>query len=77
MPIIQENCVMCHNTTFHMGNVKLHSYEAILPFIQTGAVIGSIKHEPGFKPMPSPEIKLAEDKIKMIENWIVKGAKND
>ena len=77
MPTIKENCVVCHNSNFAMGEVNLDSYQAILPYVESGALIGSIRHEPDWKIMPPAGEKLNECQIGQIEKWIEEGAKEN
>lgn len=76
-PIINESCAVCHNANFAMGSITLDSYESILPFIENGALIGSIRHEVDWKVMPPSNVQLEDCKISQIEKWIQEGARNN
>lgn len=76
-PIIADQCLGCHQPTNDLGGIILDTYENILFSVNDGELLGSIKHETGFDPMPEVALKLTDCQIATIENWINQGAKND
>jgi hypothetical protein len=69
-PLIKKNCVTCHNGIVKNGNVNLENYEALIPHIENGKFIGTIRHDPGFEAMPQGGTKISRCDIEKIESWI-------
>lgn len=74
-PIMERNCKGCHFTGNGTG-VTLASYNDIKNAADNGKLLGTIKHLPGFSPMPQGS-KLDDCTISKIETWINNGAPND
>lgn len=72
-PVISENCTDCHNTGFPSGNVSLSNYDEIVAAVQNGSLLGTIKHEDGWSPMPKGGGKLPDCDIQKIESWVNAG----
>ena len=77
VPILSANCYECHNAAANNGNVTLDSYENLITYVNNGKLLGVIRHEPGFPPMPQNRSKLLECNIEKIENWVAEGALNN
>ncbi len=80
-PIIQLNCVGCHNSSLASGNVNLDGYTHVKTYADLkrsgiSVLIGSIRHLNGFFPMPQNG-KLEECDIRQIEIWIEQGEQNN
>lgn len=80
-PVIQNNCVGCHNNTVTNGNVNLNGYEFIKKQAETtkngiSLLKGVITHAAGFVGMP-PAWQLAHCDIRKIELWIEQGRLNN
>ncbi len=75
-PIMQNRCVSCHNANFPSGGVRLDNYEQVKKHADEGDLLGSIKHLPGYEPMPQGS-KLDDCTILKIEIWIDNGALNN
>lgn len=74
-PLIDRNCKSCH----YSGNgtaVTLVTYTDIKKHSDNGNLLGTIKHEPNYSPMPQGG-KLDDCSIQKIEAWVNKGAPND
>ncbi|MEX2567806.1 MAG: hypothetical protein WD431_17800 [Cyclobacteriaceae bacterium] len=72
-PIIERNCVTCHNSSLANGNVNLESYGVLSVQVENGRFLGAINHLPGFAPMPQGGTKLSDCTIETIELWISNG----
>ncbi len=72
-PIIDRNCKSCHSAGNASGGVALDTYTSIKSNVDNGSLIGSIKHLPGFSPMPLGG-KLDDCTIAKIDAWINDGA---
>ena len=77
LPIIQDNCYTCHNQAGNQGGVTLEGYAAFKVYIDNGKLLGAIKHESGFQPMPQNQPKLIQCQIDKIQAWVDQGALNN
>lgn len=80
-PVINTNCVGCHNNSLQSGSVNLSSYSNILLQVttlrnDTPVIVGVIKQLPGFVPMP-PSGMFDTCTIRTIELWIEQGSLNN
>jgi hypothetical protein len=74
--IMERHCVSCHGSVQAYENIRLDSYEEVLTYAQSGALTGSIMHEPGYEPMPTADLKIPECEIELIKIWIDEGMSN-
>jgi hypothetical protein len=72
--IISNNCYSCHDANSNFGNVTLEGYTALKTYVDNGKLLGVIRHEAGFSPMPQNQPQLVECNIAKIEAWIDAGA---
>lgn len=72
-PIINSNCTSCHSGDFPSGNVLLSNYSEISNAANLGKLLGTIRHEPGWSPMPKNKGSLPSCDIKQIEIWVKEG----
>ena len=70
-PIVQNNCISCHNATLASGNVDLSTYDKIIPYVKNGKLYGSMMHLPGYSPMPSATSSLTSCELIMVKKWII------
>ncbi len=73
-PILQRNCYACHSAAANTANITLEGHGQVLMHVNSGRLLGAIRHEPGFMPMPRGAAKLIDCDIAKIENWIADGA---
>ncbi|MFM6983986.1 MAG: hypothetical protein ACKOXF_07625 [Chitinophagaceae bacterium] len=75
LPIIKTNCndIACHGS----GPRDFTTYSGIRSFALNGTLMGALKHEIGFKPMPTATEYLSDCDIKKIQKWIDNGAPNN
>jgi hypothetical protein len=76
-PILQHNCYACHSAAVNNGNVTLEGYNNLIHYVNSGQVVGTIKHQSGFSPMPKNSGSLSDCEIAKIEQWIVQGSQNN
>jgi len=76
-PTLQRSCIGCHNNTRQDGNVNLEGYANVQAYALNGKLLGTIRHEPGFAPMPPSGNPLNDCRIQQITNWINDGAPNN
>lgn len=60
------NCYSCHAGTVPSGGLDLSNYEQLAFVAQNGSLMGAIKHEPGFTPMPDGLPKLSDCDINTL-----------
>ena len=72
-PIFEGNCMPCHNSEKHKNNIDLSSYATSKDAAKGKNFLGSLKHEPGYDPMPMKKDKLNDETIGKISCWIQNG----
>jgi len=77
LPIIEDNCYACHSTQANFGNVALEGYSQIKNYADNGSLVGVIRHDAGYSPMPKNQAMLLECEIEKVEAWILDGAKDN
>ena len=72
-PLIEQNCATtgCHDANTSQSGFNFTGYLNISVF--SDSMIGSIRHDPGFAPMPFAQPKFADSLIQKIECWIAQG----
>ena len=75
--IVSNRCYKCHAASLNLGNVTLEGYAKIKLYVDNGRLLGAIRRENGFSPMPQNEGMLPACDIMKIESWISKGAPNN
>jgi hypothetical protein len=78
-PLLSQYCLMCHgaNYTTSGGGVNLNDYANVKTYVDNGKLMGSIKHETGFSPMPKGGGMMNDCIIAIFESWITKGSLNN
>jgi hypothetical protein len=81
LPILQNRCVSCHNSSQASAGVMLDNYAHVQATSNnirnnTSVLIGAIRRMTGFKAMP-PGYLLDECSIRTIELWIDQGTLNN
>lgn len=76
-PIVEANCVTCHNPNNPNGNHDYSTYSGLQEVAKNGLLIGAITHAPGFTPMPKNRAQLSECQINQIKKWVNTGAPNN
>ena len=73
-PMLATYCYSCHsnlNAPSFGGNIKLEDYDDVSSFSST--ILGSIRHEQGFQPMPKGGARLNDCLILTFEAWTLNG----
>lgn len=76
-PIINNNCVGCHNSTLAQGNIRLDNYNGVAAAVNSGRLEGAITWAAGYTPMPYNQSKLDQCSIDKIKSWVNDGAPNN
>jgi hypothetical protein len=75
--ILQLRCNGCHGGAFPSAGIDLTTHENVLIYANGGGLLGSIRHESGFSPMPKSAPKIPVCEINKISAWINNGAPNN
>lgn len=74
LPIIQTNCYRCHDAQNNQGGVTLEGYDKLKFYVDNGRLLGAIRRETGFSPMPQDAAQLSDCSIQQIASWAADGA---
>lgn len=78
-PIVQANCALsgCHTNASRAGGYSYESYAGLMEVVNNGRLLGAIRHESGYVPMPQNAPKLSDCDIEKIAHWVTIGAPNN
>jgi cytochrome c553 len=76
-PLMTASCNSCHNAGFPSGGVNTSDFAGLSAVAASGALTGSVNHEPGFKAMPQGQPKLDSCSLKRINAWVNQGFPNN
>lgn len=74
LPILVNNCLVCHDNINRQGGIILEGYDQLKTHVNSGRLIGAIKREAGFSPMPQGSPALPDCQVEKIAQWIADGA---
>ncbi len=77
LPILVADCYECHSAANNFGNVTLEGYDALEKYIEDNSLLGAVRHDVGFSPMPKGGAKLLDCEVEKIAAWINDGAPNN
>jgi hypothetical protein len=69
-PILQQYCIACHSGTSPDAGLNFENYTDVAFIAQSGQLLGSIRHDAGFSPMPQGGTKLSDCDIAKIAIWV-------
>jgi hypothetical protein len=72
-PITQAWCVGCHGGSNPANNMRLETYDEVKACATGGRLMGALRHETGYKPMPNGGGMLPPCEIDMFQIWINTG----
>lgn len=78
IPILRNNCFSCHsksNSPDFANGLSLEDYEDVVAM--SDRIVGAIKHNDGFIPMPQGKEQLDSCKIETVEAWVNQGSLNN
>ncbi len=75
--LLSQYCYDCHDGASNFGGVSLEGYESLKAYVTSGQLLGVIRHESGFSPMPKNQEQMVDCDIQKIETWISAGAPNN
>lgn len=84
--IFNEHCIGCHGAERARAGINLSNYKAVMeggeegPIVKKGApghslVVQAMRGAHGVRRMPPLGTRMEESKIKVVEAWILGGAK--
>ena len=76
-PILERNCYACHSAAANTAGITLEGHANLMQYVTSGRLLGAIRHESGFTPMPQGASKLIACDIAKIEQWVADGAPNN
>jgi mono/diheme cytochrome c family protein len=74
--ILDNNCMECHDAG-GIATLKLENYDQVSTVALSGQLLGSIRHEDNYEPMPRNKPQLNPCNIRQIEIWVSDGAPNN
>ena len=74
-PILENNCVGCHNKVDTGGGLDLSNIQTVQSIAFNGVLIKALNHSEGVRAMPINADKLSDDTINKFQNWINNGLK--
>ncbi len=80
VPIFTANgCLSsgCHGGDIATNPLAMTTYENLKVYVDAKRLVGSIKHQDGFSPMPKEKEKMKDCDISKVEAWVTQGAKNN
>jgi hypothetical protein len=77
VPLFQQYCYSCHNSSFPSGNIVMGTFAADKALAQSAKLMGSINHSSGFSPMPQGTPKLDNCQIAIVKKWMDSGMPNN
>ncbi|MCB0618317.1 MAG: hypothetical protein KDC43_02580 [Saprospiraceae bacterium] len=74
LPVLEANCLVCHNQGLQSGNVNLDGIANVRIQANNGRLYGSLNHDNGYAPMPSASQQIGDCDLQKIKFWIDAGA---
>ena len=78
VPILRNNCFSCHsnaNSADFASGLSLEEYEDVSAL--SDRIVGAVKHNSGYIPMPQGNEQLDSCQIETIEAWVNQGSLNN
>ena len=74
LPILVNNCYVCHDNANRQGGIVLEGYDQLKVQVDNGRLVGAIRRNPGFSPMPQGAPALPDCFVDQIAQWVTDGA---
>jgi len=77
--IMTSSCstVGCHVGSLPASGIAFDNYTTVKAYADNGHLMGTIKHETGYSPMPKAAQQLTDCQIAQLDAWINAGALNN
>ena len=72
-PILQASCYTCHSNANYLSagaGIKLENHPDLKAMAESGKLMGAVRHESGFIPMPHGGGKLSDCEISKLQQWV-------
>jgi hypothetical protein len=76
-PVLELNCYTCHQQGVSLGSVTLEGFDNVITYVESGQLLGAIRHDPDYSAMPQDAPKLSDCAIAKITAWVNQGALNN
>lgn len=76
-PIIEQNCFDCHQGAGSISGIPLDGYDNLKAMVDAGRLVGAVRRQSGFSPMPQDAPSLPECELLKIEKWVDEGAQDN
>jgi hypothetical protein len=77
LPLLNNRCNSCHGGSSPSDGIALDTYDNVMIYVKNGGLLGSIKWESGYSPMPKNSGKMSACEIGKIQSWVDAGALNN
>lgn len=74
---LAKYCVNCHSGSSPQGGIALATYNEVKVKVLDQSLLGAVKHQSGYSPMPKNSSRLPDCELKQIQIWVDNGALND
>lgn len=71
--MVNQSCLMCHNTKDSLGGITLHDYNSVVECIKNGKFVGSVKQDGTASNMPKGGSKWSNCQLSKLDAWIKGG----
>ena len=69
--LTNNGCLTCHSD---LATLDLNGYADLKVYVDNGALLGSLNHDPAYRPMPDNSPKISACDLNRIEKWVREGA---
>ncbi|MBE0650942.1 MAG: hypothetical protein IH595_08865 [Bacteroidales bacterium] len=69
-PILQKYCIGCHSGSNPSGGINMTNMTSLMVVVNNGSLMGSIRQDAGYNPMPLGGAKLSSCEIATIGIWV-------
>lgn len=74
LPVLLDQCYGCHSGNVLSGNVDIEGYDNVKTLVDNGKLLGVVRYDAGFVPMPQGAAQLPDCDISKMEAWVENGA---
>ena len=72
-PIIDSNCMTCHNGTQSESGIDLSTFNGVKSMADAGRLLGALHHQNGYNPMPKDAPQLSSAMLQLFDCWVQNG----
>jgi hypothetical protein len=72
-PIIQSWCIGCHSGSKPANGLSLETYDEVVACAKSNRLMGALRHDNGYYPMPKGGEMLSPCEINLFQKWITLG----